>query len=237
MWADLAVAASLNAAVAALAAILRTVSLSGALAGFAVGTAVYAGVGWRGYVLLVAFFVLGSLATRHGFAEKAARGIEEKRGGARGAKNALAKGVVPVACAALHFATREPLFVVGYVCAIATALSDTTSSELGKVHGRHPILITTLRRVPPGTEGAVSIEGTLLGMAASAVIAGLALALGVVSVPSSAVIVVVAAFVGTTAESYLGAAVQGVKGVSNEAVNVFLTLVGAGVGIGLRVIL
>ncbi|MBI1853907.1 MAG: DUF92 domain-containing protein, partial [Planctomycetes bacterium] len=187
----------------------------------------------------VAFFVLGSLATRHGFAAKAARGIAEAKGGARGAKNALAKGVVAVGCAVGYLVTgkSQPLFLYGYACAIATALSDTTSSELGKVYGKHPILITTLRPVPPGTEGAVSIEGTLFGILASAVIAGLALALGVVPVWSGFVIVIVAAFVGTTVESVLGALVQGFKGISNEMVNVFLTLVGAGVGIGLRVLL
>jgi uncharacterized protein (TIGR00297 family) len=234
---DLAIALGVNACVAAVALLTRTVSRSGAAAGLAVGTLVYIGVDWRGYALLVAFFIAGSLATKHRYAEKAARGIEEKRGGARGARNALAKGVVAVACAVLHLVTGHPLFVIGYASAIATALADTTSSELGKVYGKHPVLITTLRRVPPGTEGAVSVEGTLLGIAASAAIAALALALGVVDAWPAAGIVVAAAFVGTTVESVLGAAVQGLRGMSNEVVNVFLTLVGAGVGIGLRAIL
>jgi uncharacterized protein (TIGR00297 family) len=239
MWVDLLVALGVNAVIAGTAFFAKTVSLSGAAAGLAVGTLVFAGVGWRGYVLLVAFFVLGSVATKHHYAEKAARGIEEKRGGARGAKNALAKGVVAVACAVSYLVSgkTQPLFLVGYACAIATALADTSSSELGKVYGRHPILITTLKRVPPGTEGAVSIEGTLLGIAGSAVIAGLALLLRVVDGWSGEDIVVVAAFVGTTFESYLGAVIQGFKGISNDMVNVFLTLVGAGVGIGLRVLL
>jgi uncharacterized protein (TIGR00297 family) len=238
-WVDLAIAFGVNAAVAAIALVTKTVSRSGALAGLVVGTLVWTGVAWQGYLLLVAFFVLGSLATRHGYAAKAARGIAEAKGGARGAKNALAKGVVAVACAVAYLATgrAQTLFLYGYVCAIATALADTASSELGKVYGKHPYLITTLRPVPPGTEGAVSLEGTLAGILASAVIAGLALALGVVGAWSGFVIVVVAAFVGTTVESALGALVQGFKGISNEMVNVFLTLVGAGVGIGLRALL
>jgi uncharacterized protein (TIGR00297 family) len=236
---DVLVALGVNAVVAGAAWLAQTVSASGALAGLGVGTIVWVGTGWRGYLLLVTFFVLGSLATKHRYSEKAARGIEEKGGGARGAKNALAKGAVAVACAVGHLFTGHPLFLYGFASAIATALSDTASSELGKVYGKHPILITTLKRVPPGTEGAVSIEGTLFGIAASAVVAALAVGLGLLEGEGVAggAIVIAAAFVGTTFESYLGAAIQGFRGISNEMVNVFLTLVGAGVGIGLKVLL
>ena len=53
---------------------------------------------------------------------------------------------------------------VGYVCALATKLSDTWGSELGKAFGKTCYLITSMKLVPRGTEGAVSAEGTFAGV-------------------------------------------------------------------------
>ena len=77
--------------------------------------------------------------------------------------------------AAIFAATTEhPLvFALAFAGAFATAAADTASSEIGKLWGRRTFLITTLRPVPRGTEGAVSLEGTLAGVAASALVAAL----------------------------------------------------------------
>ena len=45
------------------------------------------------------------------------------------------------------------LLKVGYVASLATKLSDTFGSEIGKAYGKTTFLITTLARVPKGTEG------------------------------------------------------------------------------------
>jgi uncharacterized membrane protein len=47
-----------------------------------------------------------------------------------------------------------------------------------QAYGQTTYLITTLELVPRGTEGAVSLEGTLAGVAAAAAFAGIALAVG-----------------------------------------------------------
>lgn len=52
------------------------------------------------------------------------------------------------------------------------------SGTTPQAYGRTTYLITTLQLVPRGTEGAVSLEGTLAGLGAAAVYAGIALALG-----------------------------------------------------------
>jgi uncharacterized membrane protein len=52
-----------------------------------------------------------------------------------------------------------------------------------QAYGKTTYLITSLQLVPRGTEGAVSLEGTLAGLGAAAVYAALALALGQVSQP------------------------------------------------------
>lgn len=137
-----------------------------------------------------------------------------------------------MACAFLSYALTEHagLFRTGYVAALSTKLSDTFASELGKAYGRNTYLVTTLRRVPKGTEGAVSAEGTLAGIAGSVLIVGLASALGVMPPgPGSIVTCVLAAFIATTAESYIGAVFQNDRHpwLSNEAVNFIMTVIGA----------
>lgn len=67
---------------------------------------------------------------------------------------------------------------IGFVASFCSKLSDTVSSEVGKAYGRTTYLVTTLERVPRGTEGAVSLEGTLAGMAAALAFSAVALAAG-----------------------------------------------------------
>jgi len=57
-----------------------------------------------------------------------------------------------------------PLLLLGYVASIATKLSDTVASEVGKVYGKTTHLITTMKQVPRGIEGAISLEGTVAGV-------------------------------------------------------------------------
>lgn len=63
------------------------------------------------------------------------------------------------------------LFVLG-LAALAEAAADTVSSEIGQVLGGRPRLLTTLRAVATGTDGAVSILGTLSGVVAASLVAG-----------------------------------------------------------------
>jgi uncharacterized protein (TIGR00297 family) len=223
----LAAAAAVNAALAGTAYALRTVNRSGVIAGFLVGFVIYAFLDWRGYLLLMAFFVLGSAATKLGYRKKEAAKLAQEDKGRRGARHALANAGVATACALFAAMTPYPvLFGLAFAGAFATAAADTASSEIGQLLGRRTYLVTTFRPVPRGTEGAVSLEGTLAGILASLVIAALGAALGLF--PWIGVLAVVfAAFVGTTFESVVGAALEKRQLLDNEALNFLNTLVGA----------
>jgi uncharacterized protein (TIGR00297 family) len=224
----LALAAAVNAALAALGYLGRGVNRSGMIAGFLVGTAIWLFLGWRGYLLLLAFFVVGTACTKLGYARKAALAMAQEEGGRRGARHALAKTSVPAACALFAALTGRPeLYALAFAAAFATATADTASSELGKLWGRRTFLITTLRPVPRGTEGAVSLEGTLAGIVAAAAIAALGVAVGLVATPAGAAVVVAAAFVANTLESVVGATLERRGLLDNEAVNFLNTLTGA----------
>jgi uncharacterized protein (TIGR00297 family) len=208
-----------------------TVDRSGMVAGFLVGTLTWFFAGWRGFVVLVAFFVLGSGATRLGRRRKERLGVAQGRRGARSARHALANCGVAVYLAMLAATAPSPgLYALAFVCAYATAAFDTVSSEIGQAWGGSPVLITTLRPVPVGTDGAVSLLGTLSGFAAAALIALLATGIGLLGAGSMAIILV-AAFVGSSADSILGATLERAGLMDNEAVNFSNTLVGALAGI------
>jgi uncharacterized protein (TIGR00297 family) len=209
---------------AALAYALRMVSWGGALGGFLVGTIIYACLGPGGFAVLALFVLGGSLLTRFGYGRKRRAGTAEARGGRRGARNALANAGVAVICALLAVLTSLDIFATAFVAALGAAFADTAESEVGQLYGRVPRLITTLRRVPPGTDGAVSLPGTLAGLAAAGLTAALGFALGLVGEPASVLLVALAAFLGTVVDSLIGALAPRV---GNELTNVLCTLVAA----------
>ncbi|MFP5289190.1 MAG: TIGR00297 family protein, partial [Thermoanaerobaculia bacterium] len=223
----LGMAVLVNALLAGAAYAARTVNPSGVVAGFLVGFLIYLFLDWEGYLLLLAFFVIGSGCTKFGYKTKAAHKIAQEGGGRRGARHAFANAGVATACALFAAVTDHPvLFGLAFAGAFATAAADTASSEIGQVIGRRTFLLTTFRPVPRGTEGAVSLEGTLAGVVASLVIAAIGAAVGLY--PWIGVLpIVLAAFVGTTFESLVGAALEKRQLLDNEALNFLNTLVGA----------
>ncbi|PYT15750.1 MAG: hypothetical protein DMF51_06190 [Acidobacteria bacterium] len=224
---------AVNAILAFLFRATRTVDRSGMIAGFLVGVLTFALAGWRGFLVLIAFFVLGSGATRLGLRRKERAGIAQEKKGARSARHALANCSVGVYLAFLVSSSASPkLFALAFVCAYATAAFDTVSSEIGRAYGGRPVLITTLRPVPAGTDGAVSWLGTLAGLVAAWLVCGVAVSTGLIGGERTG-IVLAAAFVGSTADSMLGATLEARGLIDNEAVNFSNTLVGALTGITL----
>jgi uncharacterized protein (TIGR00297 family) len=213
-----------TAAFAALAYALGMVSHSGALGGLLVGTIVYACLGPPGFAVLALFVVGGSLLTRIGYRSKQRAGTAQEHGGRRGARNALANCAVAVLCAILARATGSDLFTTAFVASVGAAFADTSESEVGQLLSRAPRLITTLRKVPPGADGAISLPGTLAGLTAAGITVILALALGLLDTPTTALLIALAAFLGTVADSLIGARFPRI---GNETTNVICTLVAA----------
>ena len=163
-------------------------------------------------------------------AQKEAEGISEKRSGARGPENVWGSALTAALCAVgvvLGAKSITPLLLLGYVASFSTKLSDTCASEVGKAYGKRTYLITTLQAVPRGTEGAVSLEGTLAGIIGSIAIAFIGWGFGLINI-SGLVFCVIAAFIATNIESVIGATLQAkVDWLTNEVVNIFNTLIGA----------
>jgi len=222
-------AIGVNALTAWLGYRARTVSRSGALAGLLIGAIIYAGGGPGAWVLLLITFLAAAVTSRMGLARKERLGIAEERGGRRGAGNAIANcGVAAAAAVAAMTTPYAPASMVALVAALTAGGSDTVASEIGKAWGRSTFLVTTFRRVTPGTPGAMSAEGTAAGLAAAVALAAAGAALGLV--PASAILPVVAgATAGALIESALGATLEGPGILNNDMLNFINTAVAAAI--------
>ena len=149
------------------------------------------------------------------------------------ARGSAATGLVCAACAsqgAYFLGLRSDVFVLGYVASMATKLADTFASEIGKAYGKTTFLITNLQqRVEPGTEGAVSVEGTAAAVVGGGILSLYGYAVGLIDAPAAVAVSTAAAFLATNAESVLGATLQGnFSWMTNEVVNALNTVIGAG---------
>jgi uncharacterized protein (TIGR00297 family) len=222
----------LNTVLLAIAMIIpkKLLTPMGLIHGWILGVIIWGTLGLQGYSIVMFYFLVGSGVTKVGFAQKEAEGIAEKRSGARGPENVWGSALTAAICAvSILFAPPDiiPLLTLGYVASFATKLSDTCASEIGKAYGKSTFLITTLKPVPRGTEGAISLEGTLAGILASIVIASLGFILGLNDI-LGIIYCVIAAFIATNLESVIGATLQNQwEWLTNELVNVINTILGA----------
>ena len=221
-----------------------TASVEGLLSGvlLCLLTIVLGGPGW--FAVLISFYGIGALSTKFRYEAKKRRGVAEENEGARGTGNVLGNSAVALAAVVAFAAAGDMpidagLFRLAFAGSLAAAMGDTLSSEIGGLFD-NPRLVTTGERVPPGTDGAVTWQGELAGVA-GATLVGL---LTVVVLPVSplpgttigVVVVTVGGVVGMTVDSVLGATVEGER-IENETVNLIATLSGAVASILLTVLL
>ncbi len=231
--ATLPMALAINGATAVLGYAAKSVSVSGAIGGAAVGTIIYVGGGGGAWALLFATFLAASITSRMGLKRKVVLGIAEERGGRRGAGNAIANcGVAAVAAIVALTTPYTSQALIALVAALSAGGSDTVASEIGKAWGRSTFLVTTLSRVRPGTPGAMSLEGTAAGILAAMALAAVGAAVDLI--PGSAILaIVVAATAGALVESALGATLEGPGILNNDMLNFINTAVAAAVALAI----
>lgn len=184
------------------------------------------GVNW--FFMLLAFFLLGSVFTRYKYNFKLARGIAEGKGGVRGYKNVFSNSLAGLTLAIAYgiFPWHGQVLLAAYLGSVATACGDTLASEIGETYKGEPRMITTFKKVKPGTDGAVSILGETAAFLGSLAIALLAFIL--VPIDLSLVFIVTAGgFIGTNIDSLLGATLQQKGYLTNNGVNLVATISGA----------
>ena len=181
---------------------------------------------------LLALFLLTFSATKFGRSKKEQLGVAEDKHGRNAAQVAANLGVAGLAAAAaLSLPSLGRWYAVAVTAALAEATADTLASELGEVLGGQPFMVTTLRRVAPGTDGAVSLAGTVAGTGAAVVVVLVAvLALGLS--PGNALCAGLGAIAGLFVDSLLGATAERRGWLNNDAVNFLSTLAASAIATG-----
>ena len=201
--------------------------------GGALGLLIYLGSGFGGLALLALFFGLGTAASGWRVADKRRLGLAEENRGRRTAGQVVANAGVAglLGLLAWQWPPAAPLARLMLAGSFAAATADTLASELGNVYGRRYYNILTLKPDTRGLNGVISLEGTALGLAGTAVLAaayclsagwGMAFAY-----------LLVAGTAGNLADSVLGATLERRGTLGNNAVNFLNTLTGALVAGGL----
>jgi uncharacterized protein (TIGR00297 family) len=249
-----AIGALLACAIAALAYRSRALDRSGTFAAFVVGAIVFGIGGWKGALVLLAFFIPSTLLSRVGAKRKRAL-LDIGKQGPRDAWQVLANG--GIAALSMMFVPRYgPIAWTAFVAAFAAASADTWGTEIGTLARGLPRSILTLRPLAAGLSGGVTAQGTLAEVAGAALVAGVATALRV----APFLPVLAGGIAGACVDSLLGATAQalrycpscgrscetnphvcgsetslrrGLAWLENDAVNFAATLCGALVALGI----
>ncbi len=185
---------------------LRVLDIYGTLSALAMGLliSIFGGLYWL--IVLLVFIGVGYSATKFHIAEKKRMGLAEggTRKGMRSILNVMSNGFVPMLIAVFsQWIPEAPLL---YLVALSTAASDTLASEIG-VLSKNVYLIGTFSRVEPGTDGGVSLPGTIASII-GAVSVGLIGTIAFVLSPPEVVLVIMGGFLGCQYDSVLGATLE-----------------------------
>ena len=189
------------------------------------GTILWGCLNWQGWITVVLYLLFGTLVTKIGYEYKNQIGIAEKRGGCRGPENvwgSAATGLFMAILIKLNFANIV-LLKIGFAASFAAKLADTFGSEIGKRYGKNTFLITSFKKVKRGTEGAISLEGTMASLVGSILMTYIMFFFGFLTLKNQLFIVSISGLLATISESYIGAKFQDKLNLSNEAVNAIQT--------------
>ncbi|WP_457753185.1 DUF92 domain-containing protein [Thermococcus sp.] len=181
------------------------------------------------FLALVVFVVMGVLSTRYKYSDKLKIGIAEGKKGIRSWRNVLGNGLAAGIFVMFEHVFQQDFLWAATFASIATANADTLASELGKILGKKPRIITNLKPAKPGSNGAVSFQGELF-----AFIGALAIAFIAAEITQykwqMLLATLLGGFIGCNIDSIVGATLENRGIIDNNGTNFIATIVGGVIG-------
>jgi uncharacterized protein (TIGR00297 family) len=201
-----------------------------AITGGFIAILIFIGAGYTGLTMLAVFFIFGTLATSWKKDEKLQAKSVKDQSVKRNSGQVIANGGVAAIMGALVYFIPEKaeLFRLMMAASLASAMADTLSSELGMIYGRGFYNIITLKREEKGLDGVISLEGVVIGIIGSAIIA-LIYGFGF-DWDVRILFIIIAGTIGNLSDSVLGALLERKHYLNNDAVNFLNTLIAALIG-------
>jgi len=206
----------------------KKLTVSASLTGGLLSLLIFIGCGYTPLILMAAFFVLGSSATSWRIKTKQALGLAEVNKEKRNAAQVIANaGVAAVLGLIAYFLPlQKDILSLMIASAFSSATADTLSSELGNIYGSKFYNITTFKKDQRGLNGVISVEGTLIGLVGSSIIA-IIYAAGLGWHNKNMLFVILAGTIGNLSDSLLGATVERKHLMGNNIVNFLNTMIAA----------
>ena len=232
---EVALIIAVSAILSIIALAFRFLTLGGAVASFVTGAIVGIFGGFTWFILLMIFTTAGFAATRVSFLKKKEAGLQEGVSGERNHMNILGVGLAPCIFAVIAYFTGDSdmlIVTIGFVASISVAAADTVASEIG-VKDKNVWMCTNLKRVPPGTNGGMSVFGTFVAIAAAFATAILGWLVLFQELDLYLIIPAVAGFIGCYFDSILGATLENSGYISKYTNNAATGIMGALVAMGI----
>jgi len=189
--------------------LLGFLSLDALFAAFLVGV-VALGFGNLSYVAVLGiFFISSSLLTVLSHYTNPAVAANEHKPARRSGKQVWSNAFFFASFLLLAFLFSSPAWSIAAVCALATATADTWATEVGMMPKHHTtVSIASFKVVPQGTDGGISVFGTLAALLGSALMAATFMVFSYKDQVPIFILISVCGFIGSLVDSMLGATVQ-----------------------------
>ncbi|MCD6515632.1 MAG: DUF92 domain-containing protein [Candidatus Odinarchaeota archaeon] len=211
----------LSTILAILAIKKKLLTKDGVIAAFIIGVITMAFGGKTWFLLLVTFLFTSSFVTKYKKNIKNKLVAEKfEKGGTRDAFQVVANGLIPMLLAITENFITSDIFFAAFIGAVATVTADTWGTEIGILSKSSPRLITTLKKVEPGTSGGITKIGTFASILGALIVGLVALiARGLwITVTTGyfvfnkltwlVIVALLSGFLGCIMDSFLGATVQ-----------------------------
>ncbi|KQN38682.1 hypothetical protein ASE92_04455 [Pedobacter sp. Leaf41] len=207
--------------------VARKLTVPASFTGGLMACLIFMASGFVGVMMMTAFFIIGSVTTSWKRDQKRSfSDLDENKNGRTAAQVFANAGVSTIAgVIVVVYPQSAAIMLPAMAAAFASATADTLSSELGVIYGRRFYNVITLKSDQCGRDGVISLEGTLIGVMGSLVIA-LIYAIGF-GFDINFLWIALAGTAGNLSDSILGALLERKGLIGNNVVNFCSTLAAA----------